>query len=158
MATSTPAKANSPASINPVGPAPATKTACSVILPPSRTRAQPTAASRNGFFDTPRGQDRPDSIPRVPLTPVAEPDQRKHGLSLAMLRDERPGQKFARFNCRSSRDPRSSITALPTAASEWISTPQAVGSLAMSPQWVISIITISIVFAILWWEIKRRRQ
>ncbi len=31
MATSTPANANSPASINPVGPAPAITTACSVI-------------------------------------------------------------------------------------------------------------------------------
>src|ERR1700719_4351721 len=34
MATSTPAKANSPANISPVGPPPAITTACSVIVPP----------------------------------------------------------------------------------------------------------------------------
>src|ERR1700733_4297954 len=34
MATSTPANANSPASIRPVGPAPVITTACSFIVPP----------------------------------------------------------------------------------------------------------------------------
>ncbi len=35
MATSTPANANSPANISPVGPPPAITTACSVIVPPT---------------------------------------------------------------------------------------------------------------------------
>src|ERR1700693_2613749 len=55
MATSTPANANSPANISPVGPPPATTTACSAILLNLRTKLRSQRRTERGACGKPRG-------------------------------------------------------------------------------------------------------
>src|ERR1700693_5353149 len=55
MATSTPANASSPANISPVGPPPATTTACSAILLNLRTRLRRQRRTERGACGKPRG-------------------------------------------------------------------------------------------------------
>src|SRR4051812_46844303 len=65
MATSTPANANSPASISPVGPPPATTTACPVIAAPRPASRRPPPARR-----APQPHRDPHHRFDVPVRPV----------------------------------------------------------------------------------------